>query len=189
MRLSARWPIIAILFAMCLTACASPSSASGKNNLIKMDFDLTPVVIGPADVSDLFEEVTYSITQVIMTSHSRGATVTYPTEVLPHTTAFAFGFQTRIEIFSDVDLAETSYNTLLTEQTGVNLVMNSLGDDSKAYKRDALSPEGFNLESTEYGILFRDRNAVVRIILRTDKKAASTRLGQLAGLVIKRLQP
>ena len=154
-----------------------------------MDLDLTRVVLGPQDLSDLFQGATYSINQAIATPQSRGETVTYPTQILPHTTAFADGFLTRIEIFKNTDQALKSFNVLMTQQAGTTLAMNTTGDISRAFMRPSLTPQGFDLDSTEYAILFRERNAVVTIILRTDKKVSSTRLRQLAELVIGRLQP
>lgn len=183
---------------MYLTACKGspsavpnlPGNGDGVNlPLIRLDLDLTQVVLGPEDVSDLFQGVTYSIKQAITSPESQGEIVTYPTQILPHTTAFAYGFSTRIEIFTNIDQAVKSYDTILTQQSGETLAMNLLGDDSRAFVRSAVTPEGFDLNSTEYAVLFRERNAVATIILRTDIKVSPTRLGQLAELVINRLQP
>jgi hypothetical protein len=183
---------------MYLTACKGNSSANptllansdGTNvPLIQLNLDLTRVVLGPEDVPDLFQGATYSINQAFTSPESQGETVTYPTQILPHTTAFAYGFSTRIEIFTNLDQAVKSYEAVLTQQSGEKLLMNLLGNDSQAFARPALTPEGFDLNSTEYTVLFRERNSVATIILRTDMKVAPTRLGQLAELVINRLQP
>jgi hypothetical protein len=190
--------IVAIFFTFILMACKgnppiSPTltSNSDGNNYpsYKLDLDLSKVVLRPEDVSDLFQDATYSITQGIESSVSKGETVTYPTQVLAHTTAFAFGFSTRIEIFSTVDQAISSYDTSMAQQTGKTLDMNIVGEGSKAFSRPALSAEGFNLDSTEYAVIFRESNAVSIIILRTDRSVSPTRLSELADLVINRLQP
>ena len=192
------WIIATVFVAMCLTACKGnpsavpslPGNGDGTNlPLIRLDLDLTPVVLGPEDVSDLFQGATYSINQAISSPESQGVIVTYPTQILPHTTAFADGFSTRIEIFTNIDQAVKSYDIILTQQSGETLAINLLGDDSHAFARPALTPEGFDLNSTEYAVLFRVRNAVATIILRTDMKVSPTQLGQLAELVINRLQP
>ena len=67
--------------------------------------------------------------------------------------------------------------------------MDVLGDDSRAFVRTAITPEGADLNSTEYAVLFRERNVVATIILRTEEKVSPTRLSQLTQLVIDRLQP
>ncbi|MBU4456990.1 MAG: hypothetical protein KKA65_05825 [Nanoarchaeota archaeon] len=192
------WIIAAVFTAMYLTACKGSASAvpnlsdngDGINlPLIRLDLDLTRVVLGPEDVSDLFQGVTYSINQTIVSPESQGVIVTYPTQFLAHTTAFAYGFSTRIEIFTNIDQAVKSYDTILTQQLGEVLAMKLVGDDSRAFVRTVLTPEGFDLNSSEYAVLFRERNAVATIILRTDMKVSPTRLSQLTELVIDRLQP
>lgn len=197
-RLRGDWIIAAVFVAMYLTACNGsdsavpnlPTNSDGINlPLIRLDLDLTRVVLGPEDVSDLFQGATYSINQAIVSPESQGEIVTYPTQFLAHTTAFAYGFSTRIEIFTNIDQAVKSYDTILTQQSGETLAMELLGDDSRALARTALTPEGFDLNSTEYAVLFRERNAVATIILRTDRTVSPTRLSQLTELVIDRLQP
>ncbi|MBE3144499.1 MAG: hypothetical protein IMZ61_11335 [Planctomycetes bacterium] len=197
-RLRGDWIIAAVFVAMYLTACNGsdsavpnlPTNSDGINlPLIRLDLDLTRVVLGPEDVSDLFQGATYSINQAIVSPESQGEIVTYPTQFLAHTTAFAYGFSTRIEIFTNIDQAVKSYDTILTQQSGETLAMELVGDDSLALARTALTPEGFDLNSTEYAVLFRERNAVATIILRTDRTVSPTRLSQLTELVIDRLQP
>lgn len=197
-RLRGDWIIAAVFVAMYLTACNGsdsavpnlPTNSNGINlPLIRLDLDLTRVVLGPEDVSDLFQGATYSINQAIVSPESQGEIVTYPTQFLAHTTAFAYGFSTRIEIFTNIDQAVKSYDTILTQQSGETLAMELLGDDSRAFARTALTPEGFDLNSTEYAVLFRERNAVATIILRTDRTVSPTRLSQLTELLIDRLQP
>jgi hypothetical protein len=197
-RLRGDWIIAAVFVAMYLTACNGsdsavpnlPTNSDGINlPLIRLDLDLTRVVLGPEDVSDLFQGATYSINQAIVSPESQGEIVTYPTEFLAHTTAFAYGFSTRIEIFTNIDQAVKSYDTILIQQSGETLAMELLGDDSRAFARTALTPEGFDLNSTEYAVLFRERNAVATIILRTDRTVSPSRLSQLTELVIDRLQP
>ena len=193
------WIIVSVFAVMCLTACKGKnlvvSDLSNNNDgttnpqLIKLDLDLAHVVLGPEDVSDLFQGVTYSINQAIASPESQGVVVTYPTQVLPHTTAFEYGFLTRVEIFTNIDQAEKSFDIILTQQSGEVLSMKLLGDASRAFVRTALTSEGADLNSIEYAVLFRERNAVVTIILRTDKKVSPDRLSQLAKLVIDRLQP
>ena len=193
-RLRTDWILAVVFIAIYLTACkgnASAVSTPPGNDLppIRLDFDLTQVVLGPKDVSDLFQGATYSINQGIVSAQSQGVIVTYPTQFQPHTTAFEYGFSTRVEIFINVDQAVKSYHTTLTQQSGKTLAMNSLGDESRTFSRPAVTPEGFDLGSTEYAVLFRERNAVAIIILRTDKTISPTQMGRLAQLVIHRLQP
>jgi hypothetical protein len=192
------WIITAVLLVMYLTACNGSTSATktlpGKGEgtippLIRQDLDLSRVVLAPDDVSDLFQGTSYSVSQAISSPESKGEIVTYPTQFLAHTTAFAEGFSTRIEIFTTVGQAMKSYDTILSQQSGKTLAINSMGDASRAYARPALTPEGFDLNSTEYAVFFLERNVVTTIILRTDKIVSADRLGQLTELVINRLQP
>ena len=187
------WVVILIFIMLGLTACkgnTQTASNPSDNNLplVNLNIDLAKVVLGPKDVPGLFDGVTYSITQGISSAQSNGEVVTYPTDILPHTTAFASGFSTRVEIFKTLDQAINSYAASLTQQSGKTLKINSLGNESSAFSGPAVTPEGFDLNSTEYAVLFRDRNAVVAIIVRTDKNVSPAELTQLAQLVVDRLQ-
>jgi hypothetical protein len=194
-RLINDWIIAVVFVGICLTACTGKASAvpnlpgNGDGKIITLDLDLTQVVLGPEDVSDLFQGTSYSISQALVSPDSKGVIVTYPTQVLPHTSSFADGFSTQIEIFKTIDLAKKSYASVLSQQTGDILKMDMLGNDSRAFMRAVTTPEGAVLTSTEYAVLFREGNVVASIILRTEGKISSTRMSQLAQLVIDRLQP
>jgi hypothetical protein len=186
------WIFASVLVFIYLAACSGLSTnigSSANKKPFKLNLDLAGVVLGPEDLADLYQGATYSITQGITSPDSRGVVVTYPTQALPHTTAFAEGFMTRIEIFKKIDQAVKSYDSLLAQQSGEIIPVDILSDSSQAFSRTALTPEGFDLESVEYTVLFRERNAVGTVVLRTTKKVTSARLNQLTQLVIDRLGP
>jgi hypothetical protein len=156
--------------------------------LVRMDLDLKQVVLGPNDVTDLFPATTYSIEQPISREGLRGLTVTYPTRIIEHSSAFAEGFATRIEIFSDVSKATQAFESAITQQHGNTLEeIEKVGETTRAFAGKALTPEGFETGSFEHVALFRQRNVVVTITLRTPVEVRGTRLGELAKVIQSRL--
>ena len=163
-------------------------SDASEAPLVRMDLDLRQVVLGPNDVTDLFPATTYSIEQPISREGLRGLTITYPTRIIEHTSAFAEGFATRIEIFSDVSKATQAFESAITQQHGNTLgEIEKVGETTRAFAGKALTPEGFETGSFEHVALFRQRNVVVNITLRTPVEVRGTRLGELAKVIQSRL--
>lgn len=192
------WIIIAIFGTAALSSCqdgnvAFPHSNNGtpidsKLPLLPTNTDIKESVLKPADVSDYFAETTYSVSQPISDEHSQGLILTYPTEMMAHTSAFSYGFSTQINLFNDANLAAQAYQQTFLQQSGDSISISEIGDSSNAFTRNAVTPEGANLNSTEYFLMFRDANAVITIILRTDKKISADRLRQLGQLIDDRLR-
>ena len=156
---------------------------------VSMDIDLKKVVLIPADLPDLFQASSYSIQQPVSNADMRGLMVTYPTQSIEHTTAFAEGFATRIEVHKDATKAAQAYEAVGAQQPGEPVEIGDLGDASRAWVGKALTPEGQELPKSEYVVLVRQQNALVILTLRTDKKVAAARLSSLAGVVLGRLSP
>ena len=156
---------------------------------VSMDVDLNPVVLTPADMADLFKATTYALQQSVSNADMRGLVLTYPTQSIEHTTAFAEGFSTRIEVHKDATKAAQAYEAAGAQQPGEPVEIGELGDASHAWVGKALTPEGQELPKSEYVVLVRQQNALVILTLRTDKKVAAARLSSLAGVVLGRLSP
>jgi hypothetical protein len=174
-----------------LSPVAQPVVVVNRTNKppVKMDVDLKAVVLTPADVKDLFPEASYSIQQPVSNADMRGLVATYPTQYLEHTTAFSEGFSTRVEVYKDATKAAQAYESIAAQQRGGPLTLSELGDDSRAWKENATSPDGQDLGKLEYIALVRQNNAVVILTFRTNDQAIATRLGNLVGVVLGRLSP
>jgi len=153
-----------------------------------LTFDFTPIVLTPNDVADLFPVTTYSIQQQLKGPGMQGVTVIYPTRVVEHTSAFAEGFATQIKVFADEDRTVRAFDTAVAQQDFDNiLALEALGDTSRGFQGKSISPEGYELGSTEYVALIRQRNILVTITLRRNIPVPITRLSELSKLVLSRL--
>lgn len=156
---------------------------------IRSDIDFASIALAPGDMTDLFPGTSYSIQQANGSAIVRGLTVTYPTKVVEHISAFAEGFETRIQVFADATKASQFYQSSTTQQKGTRLETEKLGDASSAFTQKVTSPEGYEIGSTEYMLVFQKQNAVVMITIRTLAQVPSTRLTELANVVLRRLSP
>jgi hypothetical protein len=186
-RLTGLWGGVILMAS--LAACGSPAP-TGDASLppVSMNADLSAAVLNPADVADLFPGASYSVSQGLQADGVKGLLVTYPTEVQPHTSAFAAGFSTRIEVYADADKAAAMYNAAVEGQKhNTRLDIGALASASTAFKGAAISPEGWDLGKAEYLILVRRANAVITLTIRTGQSVAESRLSELARTVVDRL--
>lgn len=154
---------------------------------IRMDSDLNQAILTPEDVADVFPEATYSISQPLEAPESRGLIVTYPTRVIEHTTAFAEGFSTRIELFTEVNQAAQSYDVAVAQQPGKPLAIETVGTVSRAFAGKVITGEGRELDQSEYVVLSRQENVFITLTIRTGEEVSADRLSQWAALVLSRL--
>lgn len=177
-----------LLLAVVLAACSAPAPTdSASLPPVRLNADLSAAALTPADVADLFPDASYSVIQPFEGDGMKGLTVTYPTEVQPHTSAFAAGFATRIEVYADTDKAAKTYEAAVAKQKSTRLDIGALASASTAFKGAAISPEGWDLGKIECLVLVRRTNAVITLTLRTDRTVTEARLGELAQTVLNRL--
>lgn len=171
------------------TSTPAPTMSATDMAQLGITVDMNRGILTPADVSDLFPSTTYSITQPIGSPDMRGLTVTYPTQVIEHTSAFAQGFSTRIEVYRNVDTASQAFGAATKQQQTPPLDVAQVGDALQAFSGRTLNAEGYEVGSTEFVTLARKQNIVVKITIRTDRPVTTTRLAELTQLVLDRLNP
>lgn len=154
---------------------------------VRANLNWAEIALTPADVPDLFPATAYSVQQDIVGYDVRGSTVMFPIRAIAHTSAFAEGFSTRIQVYHDVPRAVNSYESTVKAQKGTALDMERVGDESAAFTGGVVSPEGFDLDSKETVAYVRKQNAVVTITLRMMAPAPVARMTDLAKLVSGRL--
>jgi len=152
--------------------------------LLGAGFDPAQAVLTPDDMSDLFV-TSYGITQPYGHDGMRGIQVTYPTKAIEHTTAFAEGFETRIEVYDEfADLVETYYATI-EEQAGDLFEVDSVGDDSRAFRVVSDVPG----TGVFYVVIARRANALAIITVKPPDSMQARTLERIANTVIERLSP
>jgi len=155
--------------------------------LIKMDIDLIKIVLTPKDLAGLFLP-TYSISQTNDDAEVKGILVTYQTESIPHTLAFAKGFSTRIEIYKTASAAIGSFKKAESNESETAILINKIGEESLATLGEISTPEGFVVPGRKYSLLFRHRNAIVSITIKINQTLPPQRLEALGTLVLDRLK-
>jgi hypothetical protein len=155
--------------------------------LIKKDIDLTKIVLTPKDLAGLFPP-TYSISQKKEDAEFKGILVTYQTESIPHTLAFAKGFSTQIEIYKTARAATVSFGKAASNQAETTILMGKIGEESLASRGEISTPEGFVVPGEKYSLLFRHRNAIVSITIKIKQTLPPQRLEALGTLILDRLK-
>jgi len=177
-------PLQSPLAATSLVATAIPIVATPEA-LLEASFDPAQAVLTPDDMSDLFV-TSYGITQPYGRDGMRGIQVTYPTKAIEHTSAFAEGFETRIEVYDKfADLIEAYYATI-EEQAGDLFEMDSVGDESRAFRVISEVPG----TGVFYVVIARRANALVIITIKPPEGGIqAATLERVANTVVKRLIP
>jgi hypothetical protein len=156
--------------------------------LLGPEFDVTQAVLRPADMQDLFTTTSYSISQSNNSADKRGIIVTYPTEVMEHSSAFAQGFSTEVEVYSNLAAATEAYDQALAgAPVHQSIDIGSWGDASQALTGDATNPLGETLGRREYFIVLRRQNAVVIVTIRRLQEVPASRLQDVVQLTMDRL--
>jgi hypothetical protein len=155
--------------------------------LLRMDIDLTKIVLTPKDLAGLFPP-TYSISQKKDDAEVKGILVTYQTESIPHTLAFAKGFSTRIEIYKTVSAAVDSFGKAASNGAENTILPGKIGEESLATLGEISTPEGFVVPGEKYSLIFRHRNAIVSITIKIKQTLPPQRLEALGTLVLDRLK-
>ena len=162
-------------------------AAEAAYPLIKSDIDLKPIVLAPRDLAGLFPS-SYSIVNNIDRGKVKGIVVTYQTESIPHTLAFAKGYSTRVEIYEDPGTAVSSFKAEISHGSGIPIPIGKIGEESMAWRGEITTPEGFVVSGEKYFLIFRHRNVIVSITVKTSQTLPPQRLEALGVLVLNRLR-
>ncbi len=161
--------------------------------ILDLAFDLEKAVLGPQDMSDLFE-VSYSVAQPYERAGMRGLQVLYPSKAIQHTTGFAEGFSTRLEIYAETSGVVEAFRAAVGGQRGVPFAMPSLGDASQASlvvtdsRGQEVAPESPEASNFAYSVVVRRGNVLAIIAVRAPRSIPAERLAQAAETVLSRLQ-
>lgn len=172
----------------------SPSGAVPPGGpVLDLAFDLEKAVLSPEDMRDLFE-ASYSVMQPYQRAGVRGLQVVYPTRAIEHTTGFAEGFSTQLEIYAETSDVVKGFNAAVAGQVGVPIEMSPLGDASRASLRvtdrrgqevPAESPDAHNFA---YSVIARQGNVLAIVQIRAARAVPAERLAQAMELVLTRLR-
>ncbi len=154
-------------------------------SLLGTDFDPAQAVLTAADMGDLFA-TTYSITQPYQRDGMRGIQVVYPTVAILHTSAFAEGFATQIEVYDEFTDAVKAYYAAVANQAGEPLRMGSRGDESCAFEVPSDTP---GVDNSAYVVIIRQANALAIITVKPPDPMRAAALERLADVVVGRLNP
>ena len=158
---------------------ASPSSAP----TLAADFNLAQVALTPNDMNDLFQ-AGYSVQQEYRRAGMRGLQVLYPTSVVAHTTGFAEGFETRVEVYDQTVDAHNAFNAATADSKGKVLEVAGVGEESRV---TVAGIDDTNEKVLSYQLIVRDANVLILITVKTPTSLSAERLEQIMKSVADRL--
>jgi hypothetical protein len=158
---------------------ASPGSAPAQN----ANFDLAQVALIPNDMIDLFQ-AGYSVQQEYQRAGMRGLQVLYPTSVVAHTTGFAEGFETRVEVYDQIADARNAFNAATADGKGKVLEVAGGGEESRV---TVAGIDDTNEKVLSYKLIVRDANVLILITVKTPTSLSTERLAQIMKSVTDRL--
>lgn len=178
------------------SSCNSPNQGNGnfpveRNTDIglsfPLDIDLSGLFLTPGDMTDFFENTSYSIQQAFEDDVHQGLSITYPTRVLDHTSAFVEGFSTQIKIFTKISYAEDKFNETIKNQRSQPIEQIEPVGNIVFFIQQTISAEGFEVDSFEHLIIIQQENAYIMATIRSSVEINSDRLRELAILLSNRL--
>jgi hypothetical protein len=141
---------------------------------------------------DLFE-ASYSIEQGYDRAGMRGMQVMYPTEAILHTTDFAQGFSSQVELYDTVAAAHEAF--LAASAMGSGTVMAIETDADAEYvevwalnsKNEPVSLDSPDAKRFTHQVVARKANALILLTVKTPKALEAGRLEQAVAVVLGRL--
>jgi hypothetical protein len=153
-------------------------------SIVEPDIDLEALVLRPGDMQPFFDHVTYAITQPYESESMWGLLVTYPTEILQHTTAFAEGFSTQVEMYKEYSQAVDMYYLKMKALEGERINLDDIADKGVAF---VLSPTLSELNKHEYTIIMRKGNVLITIEIRRAHPITEKDIKSISGQTIDKI--
>jgi hypothetical protein len=163
----------------------APEDVPTPQALLDADFDPAQAALSPEDMSDLFS-ASYGIIQPYERDGMRGIQVIYPTAAVDHTSAFAEGFATQIEVYDRFEDTVRAFHTAVADQTGEPFQTASQGDKSYAFEAPS---EVYGQGKPVYVIIIRRANALVILTVKPSGPLQAVALERAASIVVGRLTP
>jgi len=166
--------------------------ASGPAPAIDADFDLAQAALTPNDMTDLFQ-ASYSIQQEYRRPGMRGVQVLYPTDIVPHTTGFAAGFETRLEAYDQATSAHEAFSAATADDGGKVLEVPPVGEQSRVVvtasnaRNEDVPLDDSGATRFTYKVIVREANVLMRITIKTPISLSTERLEQIMKSVVGRL--
>ena len=189
-----------ILFAILLAGCSgtsinvqptrAPLKQNSKMPSYDTSLDFSKAALSAEDVKDLFPTASFSLVRKLQNDKRVGSLVLFPTEQREHTSDFAKGFSTQIEVYRDQKDATASFNAFLTDQNRLksqSMQVNNIAEKTIAYKGKILTADGSELDGNEYDLMVKNQNVLLLITLRTDEDISVQTLQSLGQTVLTRL--
>lgn len=154
------------------------------DQVLGLKSDLSLIALRAEDMEDLFD-VTYNIMQPYNKPGMYGLDVIYPSLVIEHTSAFAKGYRTEIEVYEDFQKAVDAYDTFVAEQRGEVLDIKPIGDLSKTFSE--ISTDG-GMYMHVYKTVALKSNVLVIITIKIEQALSNDVLQQKTGLVLNRIE-
>lgn len=179
-------------------ASSSPPTSTSENvgpgpaPTLDADFDLAQAALTPNDVTDLFQ-TGYNIQQEYRRPGMRGVQVLYPTDIIPHTTGFAAGFETRLEAYDQVTSAHEAFNAATADGGGKVLEVPPVGEESRVVvtasndRNEEVPLDAPGVTRFTYRLVVREANVLMLITIKTPISLHTERLEQIMTSVVGRL--
>lgn len=172
----------------------SPSSETGEakvliavptpERLSSMNIELTSIALRPEDMVPIFD-ATYSITQPYEKPDLMGVDVVYPVRMVAHTTGFAEGYKTTIEVYEEFQHAVDAFHKVISEISGEKLSEERVGDAlSVIFAGRAIE----DVSIFTYELVTIKANVLVVVMIKTDKEISLDTLQEKNNLVLNRIK-
>jgi hypothetical protein len=162
-----------------------PEDLPTPQALLDAGFDPAQAALSPEDMSDLFN-ASYGIIQPYERDGMRGIQVTYPTAAIDHTSAFAEGFSTQIEVYDRFVDAVRAFHTAVADQTGEPFQTVTQGDESYAFEAPS---EIYGQGKPVYVVIIRHANALAILAVKPSGPLQAEALERAASIIVSRLTP
>jgi len=152
--------------------------------LSSMDIELTSIALHFEDMVPIFD-ATYSITQPYEKPGLMGVDVIYPARAVAHTTGFAEGYKTTIEVYKEFQPAVDAFHKVISELSGEQLSEERVGDAlSVIFAGRAIE----DVSIFTYELVTIKANVLVVVMIRTDKEISLDTLQEKNNLVLNRIK-
>lgn len=178
--------------AACSSAAPSPSAIvatqPGATPASRADpAGLAKLALTPEDMTGLFPNTTYNVEQFFNQPDHYGARVTYPTRIVPHTTALAEGFYSEIEVYDQPKDAGVAFENRVAGLSGQVITLTA-ADRSVAHRSRAMSSEGFEIGTNQFTVILRKGRTIASIVIRTHNEVSEKQLENLAEVLAARIE-
>ncbi len=152
--------------------------------LLPMDIDLDSIALRPEDMTPVFD-VTFNITQPYEKPGRRGVDIIYPARVIAHTTGFAEGYKTKVEVYENFQAASEAFYKVISGLSD-NLLSEEHVEETVSTIFAGRATEDVSVFTYELVII--KSNVLVVVQIKTDKKISLDILREKSDLIRNRIK-